>query len=310
MFLGKQGIQLKLLLTTISLAACIPNLAIAADTQTSESGKSVTTTVIPSTPATTTTISTTPSVAPAPDTNTTIPSSTSGTTMTSPTTSTNTNTNPNTNSSTTSNSNNSIAPAASTSKAAAPTTPTASASSAAPAASATSTTSTTSVTTTTSTTTPDASKKEIQVTAAEKQKAIVDFLKKAAEYIKENGKESSLAEFNKKNGIFSKDSLYVFAVNYDGLILATLDFDQKFLGTNQLNYKDPDGLSVIQRLIEKAKSGGGWLLYKTENPATKTMECKYSYVMPGNIAGSSDYLIGTGYYYAINPKTNKCDPEK
>ncbi len=148
---------------------------------------------------------------------------------------------------------------------------------------------------------------DTQLTAAEKQKMILDFLKNAAAYIKENGKESSLAEFNKKNGIFTKDSLYVFAVSYDGGILATQDYDQKILGTNQLNFKDADGVNVIQGFIEKAKSGGGWLLYKTENPTNKTLQCKNSYVMPANVSGNSDYLIGAGYYYPISSKTGKCE---
>lgn len=155
----------------------------------------------------------------------------------------------------------------------------------------------------------DKAKDNVKASPAAKQKAIQEFVKDAAVYIKENGEESSMGEFNKKDGLFTKDSLYVFAINHDGAILATMDFDQKMLGTNQLNFKDPDGMYVIKRIIEKAKSGGGWILYKTENPVTKTIECKNSFIMPMSGAGDNDYIIGSGYYYPISPN-GKCEAEK
>lgn len=269
MFRGNKSNHFQVLVVSISLAACIPNLSIAAD-------------AAPSDIKTTTAVETTASPAPAQ----------SSPTPTSPVT-------PTVSPSTTPGISNATTPTTTTT-------------------SVTTTTSSTPATTTTpeklntNATTPNTNQttsNEIQVSAAEKQIAIMDFLKKAAEYIKDNGKENALAEFNKPNSIFSKDSLYVFAVKYDGTILATQSFEQKLLGTNQLSSEDPDGVTFIQSLIEKAKSGGGWVLYKTENPISKIVECKNAYVIPGNISGTSDYLIGTGYYYPI-AASGKCEPEK
>lgn len=277
MFRVLKNIDFNSILVAISIAACIPSIALAADapatTPSTDNSKLVTTpapkATTPSTPETTNTTNPTKSTN-IKGSDVTTPKVSDVSTTTTPTTNSTPNQSPTTN----------LTPT--TEKI--PNTPTNSA--------------------------PEAPQAEIKVTPAEKQKAIVDFLKRAGEYIKDNGKESSLSEFNKQNGIFTKDSLYVFAISYDGAILATQDSDQKILGTNQLNFKDPDNINVIQKLIEKAKSGGGWLLYKSTNPATKTLECKNTYVMPGNISGNSDYLIGTGYYYPISEKTKKCESEK
>lgn len=298
-----RGNHFHILLLTISLAACIPNLSIAADitptdvkttnSPTDTTGSPVPVPVEPNpsmpaqtSPAPTSTPNTTTSITPSE----TAPSQLNPAPMTTPS--------------------QTAAPTPSISPSTTPTTP--SANSTTPAPTTTTTTSTT-VTTTTMPTKPNANSStnltasnDIQVSAAEKQKAIMDFLKKAADYIKEKGKDNALAEFNKPDSIFSKDSLYVFAVQYDGTILATQSFEQKLLGTNQSRSEDPDGVTFIQSLIEKAKSGGGWVLYKTENPVSKIVECKNAYVMPGNISGSSDYLIGTGYYYPISA-SGKCE---
>lgn len=139
---------------------------------------------------------------------------------------------------------------------------------------------------------------------ANMQQQTQDLVKKTQDYIKANGKEAALKELNKANNAFSSGNLYVFAMDYQGTLLAetnTPDLVGKILS----NVQDPDGTYFAKNLIEKAKSGGGWVLYRYPNPATKKTDCKNTYVFPAN----SDYLIAAGYYFPENPTTHKCEPQ-
>lgn len=73
---------------------------------------------------------------------------------------------------------------------------------------------------------------------------VVSFVKDAYEYVKKNGKEKALAEFNDPNGSFQRGELYMFAYDMDGNTLA-LGNDPSLAGTNRIDFRDPDGLPVI-----------------------------------------------------------------
>lgn len=144
----------------------------------------------------------------------------------------------------------------------------------------------------------------VQVGQYEKQKAIQEFVRQAADYVLSSGKNTAFKEFNRTDGAFTKDTLYIFAIDYQGNVLAEPYTEEvrKITGNNQINYKDPDGVPVNQLLIQRAKAGGGWIKYKWENPVTKKMECKNTYSMPGD----GDFLIASGYYYPPLPN-GKCE---
>jgi len=129
-----------------------------------------------------------------------------------------------------------------------------------------------------------------------------DLVKKAVDYIKANGKESAIKEFNKPDGAFVNAGLYVFVIDYQGVLLANSNTPD-LVGKNLSNVQDPDGTYFAKDLIAKSQSGGGWVTYRYPNPATKKTDCKNSYV----VAGGSDYLVGVGYYFPENPTTHKCE---
>ncbi|MBS0287548.1 MAG: cache domain-containing protein [Proteobacteria bacterium] len=132
-------------------------------------------------------------------------------------------------------------------------------------------------------------------------KNVVALVNKAKEYIESHGKVEAMKEFNKKVGLFSKDSSYVFAVAYDGTYLATINYPN-LVGVNQFSLKDPHRTFLVKEEINKAKLGGGWLKPRLKkNPHTGKHECKASYV----IAMEGDYLIGSGYYYQPD-RAGKC----
>lgn len=121
----------------------------------------------------------------------------------------------------------------------------------------------------------------------------VAFVKKAAAYIKANGKEKAFAEFNNTKGQFIDRNLYIFAYDLKGVNLAIGNGNSsKMVGKNLLDMRDADGTYLIKGLIQVANSKGqGWFDYKWPNPVNKSVEAKSSYVEK-----IDDYFIGAGIY--------------
>ena len=100
---------------------------------------------------------------------------------------------------------------------------------------------------------------------------------KAEEFVKENGQEKAIAEFNKPDGQFVKDSFYVFAYNLKGTVIAH-PFRPALVGKNVLKESDSQGKLFRKEIVEKAKlKGEGWVDYKYLNPATKKEKSKTTY---------------------------------
>lgn len=125
----------------------------------------------------------------------------------------------------------------------------------------------------------------------EKQNAVTHLILAAKNYIKKHGKKAAFAEFSKKDGMFTKGESYIFAVNYNGTVLAS--DNSVGLGKNMLKMKDYEGKSVFLLQLHTAKAGGGWVNYRWINPVTAQIECKRSFIMP-----MEGYFIGTGYHFA------------
>lgn len=126
-----------------------------------------------------------------------------------------------------------------------------------------------------------------QGTSAE-AKALVNT---AAAYIKANGKEKALAEFNNPKGKFIDRELYIFAYDFKGVNRA-LGSNPKMVGKNLLDLQDAGGKFLIRDLIDIAQKGGGWYEYKWSNPRTKKIHNKVSYVLKID----DNLFIGSGAY--------------
>ncbi len=122
----------------------------------------------------------------------------------------------------------------------------------------------------------------------------VALVKKAAAYLRDNGKEKAFAEFNKPDGSFVDRDLYIFAYSADGegTNLAH-GANPKLVGKNLLELRDADGKPIVKNFIEVAnsKTGSGWVDYKWANPLTKVVEPKTSYVEK-----VGDVILGSGVY--------------
>ena len=119
----------------------------------------------------------------------------------------------------------------------------------------------------------------------------IALVKKAAAYIKANGKEKAFAEFNNPSGSFKDRDLYIFAMDMNGVMNAH-GVNAKLIGKNMLAIKDVDDKQFIKTFIEVANSKGkGWVDYKWPNPTSKAIEAKSTY-----IEKADDLVIGCGIY--------------
>ncbi len=113
--------------------------------------------------------------------------------------------------------------------------------------------------------------------------------KKAAEFVREHGKDAATAEFNKPESEFVVDDLYVFVVDDSGTFLAHPK-KPALVGKNMIGLKDIDGTPLIKEFTEVKDEG--WVEYKWPHPITKKVMPKKSYII--NVDG---YRVGVGAYY-------------
>ena len=115
-------------------------------------------------------------------------------------------------------------------------------------------------------------------------------VKKAAEFIKANGKDKALKEFTEGTK-FKKDDLYIFALDPKGLTIAH-GGNPKLVGKDMIGLKDATGKLFIKEIVDNANSkGSGWADYKWTKPVTKKIEDKSTYYMK-----VGEVILGCGIY--------------
>jgi cytochrome c len=116
-------------------------------------------------------------------------------------------------------------------------------------------------------------------------------VKKAVAEIKAIGKEKAFAEISNPKGKFIDKDLYVFVYDMNGKCVAH-GFNQKMIGKDLIDMKDPDGKFYVKERVEISKTKGkGWQDYKFTNPLTKKVEHKTAY-----IEKVDDLIVGCGAY--------------
>ena len=114
---------------------------------------------------------------------------------------------------------------------------------------------------------------------------------KAVEFLKKEGKEKALPIFSDPKGAFTYRDLYIFAIDWKGVILAH-GTKKELIGKNDFNRKDSTGKLFTQDMIKIAQSDGkGWMQYEFENPVTKAIDTKVAY-----FERVDDFLIGCGAF--------------
>ena len=118
------------------------------------------------------------------------------------------------------------------------------------------------------------------------------FVKKAAAYVKEQGKAAALKEFSDPNGAFRKGELYIYAEDFKGNELAS-GGQPELVGENILDVRDANGKYLVKALVRTAKTrGSGWVKYVWDDPQTNRQRDKLGYV----IRVGADWYVGSGMY--------------
>jgi signal transduction histidine kinase len=103
-------------------------------------------------------------------------------------------------------------------------------------------------------------------------------VKKAAAYVKYQGKEKAIAEISKPRGMFDRGEMYVFAYDLQGVMVAHPK-NPTLIGKNLIAVPDNDGKMFRKEIVEKAKTkGSGWVDYVYLNPETNELEHKTTYL--------------------------------
>jgi cytochrome c len=115
----------------------------------------------------------------------------------------------------------------------------------------------------------------------------------AIEHVKKVGAEQAFKDFSdKSNKAWQKKDLYVFAYNMEGVNVAH-GANDKLIGKNLIELKDPEGKLLIKELRDTAAKGGGWVEYEWPHPQTKKIESKISYAK--KMMGYEGF-VGVGVY--------------
>jgi len=110
---------------------------------------------------------------------------------------------------------------------------------------------------------------------------------KAAEYLKSAGPDKAFAEFDAKEGPWHDRDLYVYVVDNTGVMVAH-GTNPGLIGKSLIEFKDVDGKPMTQLTL--AVKDAGWVDYKWQNPLTKAVEQKTSYVVR---VGNYAVVVGT-----------------
>jgi signal transduction histidine kinase len=131
-----------------------------------------------------------------------------------------------------------------------------------------------------------------------KQNEVKAFLDEAIAYLKDNGQERALQEFNNRSGSFVRGDLYVFGYNLNGTCIIH-PINPALIG--QKGLLDSNGVDVVGRELALASKGGGTMYIVFPNPAHGgKKELKQLYIETVNNSlymGSGLYLSNISAYF-------------
>ncbi|MFZ6774810.1 cache domain-containing protein [Undibacterium sp. SXout7W] len=128
-------------------------------------------------------------------------------------------------------------------------------------------------------------------TAKDDRAEAIAMVEKGVSYVQKNGKEALIKEINNKNPEFIQGDIYLYLREPNGVIVAH-PVNPKLIGKNMLELPDADGKYYRKEIIELAKTKGkGWVDYRYNNPVTKQLENKSTYIFK-----SDDLIFEAGIY--------------
>jgi preprotein translocase subunit YajC len=136
---------------------------------------------------------------------------------------------------------------------------------------------------------------QAQLASAAARDEVIDYCKRAAEVITNQGIKAGIQQIGDRNGpfIWNDGVNYVFLMDMKGRMLAHPYKPKLTKMEHVLDYADVDGKKFFVDFIEKAERGRGWVKYKWPLPTTEEIKPKSTYIyrIPG-----TDYFVGSGFY--------------
>jgi signal transduction histidine kinase len=127
---------------------------------------------------------------------------------------------------------------------------------------------------------------------AESRLYLVNLVDRTHAYAQEHGKEEALEAFNDKSGDFIDGDYYIFALDFDGKVLAH-PIQPEMVGRNRWNEQDIYGALYVQDLVDAAQEGNGLVYYTYPEPEKNMLPTiKLAYVRKVD----DDWWLGSGIY--------------
>ena len=121
---------------------------------------------------------------------------------------------------------------------------------------------------------------------------LIAFVEDAVAYVRENGKEKALEEFNDPEGLFVKGELYIYAYDFNGTALAHPVSPEK-IGVNRLNETEGGVGAFLVAMNEAIRNGENFHRIEYINPLhNRALESKLAYA----VQVDDDWWLGSGVY--------------
>lgn len=118
---------------------------------------------------------------------------------------------------------------------------------------------------------------------------VIDLVKRAANFLKGNGRELAFRAFSTQTENFVKGSVNIFVYDMKGNMVADSK-NPAFVGRNLINTRDAEGRPVTRQIIDMAnKYGTGWVTNALSN-SYQVCYCEKVKVPDG------DFVIGAAYF--------------
>ncbi len=118
---------------------------------------------------------------------------------------------------------------------------------------------------------------------------VISLVKKAANFLKANGREVAFREFSTQNDKFVKGNVNIFVYDTQGNMVADSK-NPAFVGLNLINTRDAEGRPVTRQILDMAnKYGKGWVTNSLSN-SYQVCYCEKVKVPDG------DFVIGAAYF--------------
>ena len=110
-------------------------------------------------------------------------------------------------------------------------------------------------------------------------------------YATDGAEKTFKAISDKSVAKFHDRDLYPFVYNTNGICVAH-GARPALIGKNLYDLKDQNGKYLIREMIDRSRTGAGWVNYKWPNPITNAIDDKTTYFTKLG----DDYVVGVGIY--------------